>query len=277
MSDRQAFYKKLKWLWVFIVGILLFIATEQALKYTGNPNFFPTLLLLGSFVIPVTFVTYIYERERRLDTHTGSPLVAATLCFLVGGAIGVVAAGVLEFETLKSLSALGLLGVGVIEEAAKLIFPVGLFLWGRYRSEMDGILFGVAAGMGFASLETMGYGLVSFVRAGGDINILEQVLLVRGIISPVGHAAWTGLVCAVMWRERQRGKQGRFVLAAFIVFIVAVILHALWDLSNSLASSTTASMVFTLLGNLAVAAASLTLLIRRLREARRYSGEAVSK
>jgi RsiW-degrading membrane proteinase PrsW (M82 family) len=277
MSNRQAFYKKLKWLWVLIVGILLFIAAEQALRFTGNPNFFPTVLLLGSFVIPVTFVTYIYERERRLDTHAGSPLVVATLCFLVGGAIGVVAAGVLEFETLQNLSALGLLGVGAIEEAAKLIFPVGLFLWGRYRSEMDGILFGVAAGMGFASLETMGYGLVSFVRAGGDINVLEQVLLVRGILSPVGHAAWTGLICAVIWRERQRGKRGRSVLAAFIVFIVAVILHTLWDLSNSLAGSATASMVFAMLGNLAVAAASLTLLIQRLREARRYSGEAVAK
>jgi RsiW-degrading membrane proteinase PrsW (M82 family) len=203
MSDRQAFYKRRKWPWVLIVGILLFVAADQALRFTGNPNFFPTVLLLGSFTVPVTFVTYIYERERRLDTHTESPLLAATLCFLVGGAVGVVAAGVVEFETLKSLSAPGLLGVGAIEEAAKLIFPVGLFLWGRYRSEMDGILFGVAAGMGFASLETMGYGLVSFIKAGGDINVLDQVLLVRGLLSPVGHAAWTGLVCAVLWRERR--------------------------------------------------------------------------
>jgi RsiW-degrading membrane proteinase PrsW (M82 family) len=277
MSDRQAFYKRRKWPWVLIVGILLFVAADQALRFTGNPNFFPTVLLLGSFTVPVTFVTYIYERERRLDTHTESPLLAATLCFLVGGAVGVVAAGVVEFETLKSLSAPGLLGVGAIEEAAKLIFPVGLFLWGRYRSEMDGILFGVAAGMGFASLETMGYGLVSFIKAGGDINVLDQVLLVRGLLSPVGHAAWTGLVCAVLWRERQRKKRGRFVLAAFIVFIVAVVLHTLWDLSNSLAGSTTASMVFALLGNLAVAGVSLTLLIRRLRESRRFSGEAASE
>jgi RsiW-degrading membrane proteinase PrsW (M82 family) len=271
MSDSRAFIKKRKWPWVLIGGILLFIAAEQALRFTGNPNFFPTVLLLGSFTIPVAFVTYIYERERRLDSHAGSPLMAAALSFLVGGAVGVVAAGVIEFQTLKTLSPLGLLGVGTIEEAAKLIFPVGLFLWGRYRSEMDGILFGVAAGMGFASLETMGYGLVSFVNAGGDVNVLDQVLFIRGLLSPVGHAAWTGLITGVLWRERQRKKQGLFGLTTFGVFVVAVILHTLWDLSNSLAGQTTATLVLTLLGNLAVAVASLTLLIRRLREARRYA------
>ncbi len=195
----------------------------------------------------------------------------AALCFMVGGAIGVVAAGVVEFETLKSLSALGLLGVGAIEEAAKLIFPIGLFLWASYRSEMDGILFGVAAGMGFASLETMGYGLVSFAKSGGNINVLDQVLLVRGLLSPVGHAAWTGLICGVLWRERQRKKHGLFGLATFTAFVVAVILHTLWDLSNSLSGQTMSSLVLALLGNLAVATVSLTLLIRRLREARLYS------
>jgi RsiW-degrading membrane proteinase PrsW (M82 family) len=271
MSDKKSFFGKRKWLWVGIGGILLFVAAEQALRFTGNPNFFPTVLLLGSFTIPVAFVTYIYERERRLDRHTSSPLMTAALCFLVGGAVGVVAAGVIEFETLKSLSVLGLLGVGTIEEAAKLIFPVGLFLWGRYRSEMDGILFGVAAGMGFASLETMGYGLVSFVNANGDINVLDQVLLIRGLISPVGHAAWTGLVTGVLWRERQRKNRGLFNWPTFGVFVVAVVLHTLWDLSNSLAGQTIATLVLALMGSLAVAAVSLTLLIRRLREARLYS------
>jgi RsiW-degrading membrane proteinase PrsW (M82 family) len=125
--------------------------------------------------------------------------------------------------------------------------------------------------MGFASLETMGYGLVSFINAKGDINVLDQVLLVRGLLSPVGHAAWTGLVCGVLWRERQRKKPGLFGLATFTAFVAAVILHTLWDLSNSLAGQTMATLVLALLGNLAVAAASLTLLIRRLREARLYS------
>ncbi len=64
MNNRQAFIKRWRWLWVGIAGILLFVAAEQALRFTSNPNFFPTVLLLGSFTIPVAFVTYVYERER---------------------------------------------------------------------------------------------------------------------------------------------------------------------------------------------------------------------
>lgn len=269
-------FAKTRWVQVLVGGVVLFIATEQAFRLTGNPNYFPTVLLLGSFVMPVAFVTYMYGRESTLDTHTESPLGSVILSFFVGGAVGVVIAGILEFQTLSGLTPASLFGVGLIEEAAKLILPIFLFLRGRFRSEMDGILFGVAAGMGFASLETMGYGLVVFVNSLGDINELEQVLLLRGILSPVGHAAWTGLVCGILWRERQRKGCGLLSLAAFGAFIAAVILHTLWNLSNSIEGQSTASVVYSSLGNVAVAVVSLTLLIRRLRESRRFSVSSTS-
>ena len=273
---RRITFAKTRWVQVLASGVVLFIATEQAFRLTGNPNYFPTVLLLGSFVMPVAFVTYVYGRESTLDTHTESPLGSVILSFLVGGAVGVVIAGILEFQTLSGLTPANLFGVGLIEEAAKLVLPIFLFLRGRFRSEMDGILFGVAAGMGFASLETMGYGLVVFVNSLGDINELEQVLLLRGILSPVGHAAWTGLVCGILWRERQRKGRGLLSLAAFGAFIAAVILHTLWNLSNSIEGQSTASVVYSSLGNVAVAAVSLTLLIRRLRESRRFSVSSTS-
>jgi RsiW-degrading membrane proteinase PrsW (M82 family) len=264
-----------RWFQVLVGGILLFLATEQALRLTGNPNLFPTILLIGSFVIPIAFVTYMYESERRqdLETHAESPIAQVAMCFFIGGAVGIVVAGVLEFETLRNLSIFGLVGVGLIEEAAKLLFPVAIFIRGRYRSEIDGVMFGVASGMGFASLETMGYGLISFVQSAGNINVLEQVLLIRGLLSPVGHAAWTGLFCAVLWRERIRNRHGLSNLVVIGTFILVVVFHILWDLSNSLSGATIANLVFALLGNLGIAAASLTLLILRLRESRRFAGE----
>jgi len=257
-----------RWFLVLVVGGILFLATEQALRMTGNPNFFPTVLLIGAFVVPISFVTYIFQRERRLDIHPDSPLLSATLSFVVGGTIGVIVAGVLEYKTLTGLSVGGLIFIGLVEEAAKLIFPVFCFYRARFREEMDGILFGAAAGMGFASLETMGYGLVSFVKSSGDINVLDQVLLARGLLSPVGHAAWTALVCAVLWRQREWKGGGLFSLAATGAFITAVVLHILWDLSNS-----ASSLGVTILGNLAIATVSLVLLVRRLREARRHPKE----
>jgi RsiW-degrading membrane proteinase PrsW (M82 family) len=60
---------------------------------------------------------------------------------------------------------------------------------GRYRSEAAGIVLGVATAAGFASLETMGYGFVSLLQSKGNLGILDEVLLVRGLTSPAGHMA----------------------------------------------------------------------------------------
>ena len=260
MNQRVSLIKR-KWLQILVGGVLLFIATEQALRITGNPNFIPTVILLGAFVIPVTFVTYFYEHVR--DRDISLPLL--TTCFFVGGILGLVAAGILEYGTLRNLGILGLFGVGLIEEGVKLIFPIVMYLGWRYRHEADGLLFGVAAGMGFAALETMGYGLVSLIQSQGDVGTLQHVLLIRGLLSPAGHAAWTGFVCAVLWRQRERTGH-IFNLSVVSSFLLAVVLHALWDIVNSLGGPTIGQWVIIILGNLVIAAVSLTLLIRRLRE-----------
>lgn len=263
MADRVAFIHR-RWFQIFVGGSLLFVAAEQALKITGNPNFFPTVILLGAFLVPVTFIAYIYEKVAVREI----PVSCMGICFLGGGTIGVVAAGILEYKTLSALGVSGLFGVGLIEESAKLILPVAMYIRSQYKREADGLFFGVMAGMGFAALETMGYGLVSLIRSQGNVGVLEEVLLVRGLVSPAGHAAWTGLICAVAWRERER--TGRALnLAVLGAFVMAVVLHVLWDVVNSL-DGTQAGMLFVVIaGNLFIAVLSMALLIRRIRESGR--------
>jgi RsiW-degrading membrane proteinase PrsW (M82 family) len=165
------------------------------------------------------------------------------------------------------LGAFALLGIGLFEEGAKLIFPLIFYFLGRYRSEGAGILLGASTAMGFAALETMGYGFMSLLQSGGNLAMLDEVLLARGLTSPAGHAAWTGLVCAVLWRERLRA--GHAVLNGKVVgvFATAVVLHALWDTFNLLRGATFVSSLSLELLSLLVAVVSLTLLIRRVREA----------
>jgi len=253
-----------RWLQILLGGVLLFIITEEALRITNNPNLFPTVILLGAFVVPVAFVTYFYEHVR--DRDISLPLLIT--CFFVGGILGLIAAGILEYETLRNLGILGLFGVGLIEESVKLIFPIAMYIGWRYRHEADGLLFGIAAGMGFAALETMGYGLVSLIQSQGDMGTLQQVLLIRGLFSPAGHAAWTGFVCAVLWRERERKGRGMLNFAVGGAFILAVVLHAAWDIINSLGGQTLIPFAIVVISNVVIATISLTLVIRRFREAR---------
>lgn len=251
-----------RWFQIIVIGVVLFVTLEQTYKATSNVKFFPVVILLSAMVVPAAFVAYFYRRERAADRgkHLVAPLQPASTCFFLGGTRGVVLAASIEYQTLRTLGVPQLFGVGLIEESAKLILPVIIYLRWSYRSEADGLLFGVASGMGFAALETMGYGLVTFVQSHGNITSTEEVLLIRSLLSPAGHAAWTGLVAATLWRQRERtGKL--FSPIVLGVFITAIVLHALWDIAG------TSSHLYVIYpGYAAIGITSFTLLIRRLRE-----------
>lgn len=263
MVKRQPFFRKL-WFLVLISGLVLFAVSDVALSSTSNPNYVPIVLLLGAFLVPATFVVYIYQRAPAGEIPLGSVLIT----FLWGGALGVAVAGFLEFATLRQLGSAQLLGVGLIEESAKLIIPVAIFLRGRYRHEADGLLFGVAAGMGFAALETMGYGFTNFVQSQGDVNTLNQTLIIRGLLSPSGHAAWTGIVCAVLWRQREKAGHGVINWTVVGAFSLAILLHASWDILGNISQILGAQWVaLDYISLLVIAGISLWLLIWRLRAA----------
>jgi RsiW-degrading membrane proteinase PrsW (M82 family) len=251
------------WFQVLVTGSALFFIVQAAFRATDNPSFLPTLLVLGAFVVPASFVLYVYEREPVEDL----PLPTIAVCFVWGGVVATVTAGVLEYQTLRALGPLQLFGVGFIEEVTKLFLPLILFVGWRYRTQAHGLVFGVAAGMGFAALESMGYGFVALGQSQGNVSDAVSVLLVRGLLSPAAHAAWTGLVCAVLWRERQ--KAGRFVVNFPVAgaFALAVLLHALWDIFDSLTGRTLIGTAGIELLSAAVALASLRLLFQMVSEA----------
>lgn len=253
------------WLRIFASGLVLLFLTERVLVSTSNPNYIPSVILLGAFLVPVTFVTYLYGRLPKWEVD----LPSVAVCFVWGGVLGTVVAGSLEYDLNTSLGFLPKLFIGLIEESAKLIVPLVFYFLGRYRSEASGIVLGVATAMGFAALETMGYGFVTLLQSKGSLGTLDEVLLVRGLTSPAGHAAWTGLVCAVLWRERARVGHATLNWRVGGAFLTAVVLHTLWDTFASIGSSSFGQFVVVSLLSLAVAVVSLTLLMRRIREASR--------
>jgi RsiW-degrading membrane proteinase PrsW (M82 family) len=259
-----------RWSQIFVSGVILLYFVERALVATGNPNYVPSVILLGAFLVPVTFVTYLYERLPDWDV----PLPAMAACFLWGGVLGTVVAGTLEYDVVRTLGFVPKLLIGLIEESAKLVVPLVFYFLGRYRSEAAGIVLGVATAAGFAGLETMGYGFVSLLQSKGNLGILDEILLVRGLTSPAGHMSWTGLVCAVLWRERINAGHATFNRHVVGAFVTAVILHALWDTFASVRSATFVAFLDVELLSLLVALISLMLLIRRVREARRAGGGA---
>ena len=221
-----------RWAWVpvLVVGTVLYELVREALEVTGNPLFVPTLILLGAAVVPVAFVAFI--SGLRLSFGVGAWTVGLTA--LVGGIVGVLVAGLLEFQTLRRDGSLPFIDVGLIEELAKLLMPVVVLLvLRRTLRPADGLLLGVAAGAGFAVLETMGYGLVALVGSRGDLAVVNEILVDRALLSPAAHMAWTGLAAAALWSAAMSGWRVRAVVRAVLVFLFVAVLHAAWDSSGS--------------------------------------------
>jgi RsiW-degrading membrane proteinase PrsW (M82 family) len=271
LEDTQGVSKvgllRRRWLQLLLSGLVLLFLVERTLVATGDPNYVPSAILLGAFLVPVTFTTYLYERLPSWDV----PLPAIAICFVWGGVLGTVVAGTLEYDVIRTLGFLPKLGIGVIEESAKMLVPLVFYFLGRYRSEAAGIVLGVTTAAGFAALETMGYGFVSLLGSKGNLGILDEVLLVRGLSSPAGHMSWTGLVCAVLWRERLKAGHATLNWRVGGAFLTAVVLHALWDTFASIRSATLVEFLGVTLLSVLVAVVSLLLLLRRVREARRAS------
>jgi RsiW-degrading membrane proteinase PrsW (M82 family) len=217
-----------RWAWVVVMvgGVALFEIVHRVLVETENPNLVPSLILLGAAVAPATFVAFVLGRRLRYDISAGA---IAAVAFL-SGVVGVVTAGLLEYRTLRGLGVLPMVAVGFIEEAAKLIVPaILLIVIRRNRLPADGLLIGVAAGAGFAALETMGYAFVTLISSRGSIGAVDDILLLRGLLSPAAHMAWTGLTATALWYAANRGWKSGPVLRFVAVFALAVALHATWD------------------------------------------------
>ena len=46
--------KSSSWWRVLLIGLFFYLATLVALVLTDNPNLFPTVVMVGSFMIPLT-------------------------------------------------------------------------------------------------------------------------------------------------------------------------------------------------------------------------------
>src|SRR5437660_5813398 len=104
------------WQQVLGIGFVLWLASVLVTGLTENLNMIPTVILLGSFLVPATAVVWYLDHYQSDQLNPWRILSA----FLVGGTLGVLAASILE-AWLLSDGLFVYLGVGFLEELAKVI------------------------------------------------------------------------------------------------------------------------------------------------------------
>lgn len=228
MTVRIPISRRYMWLGVLTVGVALFVLTRLACQITGNPHLWPAYLFVGALILPATVVSFTDGMSAEFDVQPVHLIVIAT----VGGVVGVVLAGLGEYGFQVVSGELSRIAIAMIEEGCKLVVPFAALLLVR-RNAANGLIIGMAAGGGFAVIETLGYSAAAIVHAGSTLSDVDDILWDRGLFAPATHIAWTGLAGCALGYAVQR----RWSMAAIVVFLGAfasvVLIHSLWDSSNT--------------------------------------------
>jgi RsiW-degrading membrane proteinase PrsW (M82 family) len=219
------------WWWkTLLAGLALWIVTIVVTAFTGNTNLVPTLILLGSFLVPFCVVLFVIERV------TGSiSTLQLILAFFVGGIFGVLGASLLEFPLQQTFWIYGL--VGLIEEFVKGLLLVIIGWRVVPKTAKQGALLGATIGAGFAAFESAGYAFTAAITTQGiDLYSLLQTEVVRAILAPVGHVLWTAVFGAVIFGCAHLRPRFRWSSWILLAYAGSALLHALWDSSSEVAS-----------------------------------------
>lgn len=180
----------------------------------------PFLVLAISLVPGLLWVYFFYRK----DKYEPEPVRLILLAFLYG-ALAVIPVGLVEypFSNLMArppnLLVLLFLTVGVIgvaEEIAKFaVIRFTIYKSDEFNEVMDGIIYSVSAGLGFAAVENFLYtGLFGY-----------QVGLVRAVITSLLHASFSGIMGYYLGRAKMEEN------SSLIYFGLAqvIVLHGVYD------------------------------------------------
>ncbi|GAA4836696.1 PrsW family intramembrane metalloprotease [Saccharopolyspora rosea] len=123
----------------------------------------------------------------------------------------------------------------LVEESAKALFVVAL--WFRRRSEFNGLVDGIVyAGLtaaGFAFTENILY-FGKVFSEGGFGGIVLAAFIMRGVLSPFSHPLFSSMVGIGIGMASRTDSARRRMLYPLVGFVVAVLLHAVWNAATLL-------------------------------------------
>src|SRR5579871_3883481 len=243
---------------VLIFMLAVYFIFAKTIDVFGNPHLVPGLMVMGSLAAPLATAILFWE----LNTPRNVSFVQVLVMVCLGGVISLLGA-----DVAGSISTLGWLGdpaAGIEEEVVKLVAVILVARNIKHKYILNGMVFGAAIGCGFAAFETAGYSffngfLTGYMKDGvlPNLGVLSKIktmqelevdifklcniggyapmfssIDLRSWLAPFGHIVWTATTAGALWRVKGGNpfRIGMLFKPKFLrVFIVPVVLHALWD------------------------------------------------
>lgn len=210
------------WKWVLLVGVV----ASALLYWLAQVSSLVVVSLIQSFVLSVTVPAAMLCLVVEWDISRRVAISEALLAALAGVGIASVAAllnGAFEISEKNAMWA------AAVEEPCKgLVLLVLASRAQRFPGILSGLALGCAVGAGFAVIETIGYGYAYGTETSPSID----VFVLRGLLSPFMHAAWTGALGGALWAARGvNGSLWRMFRSPFgwLVLGGMMLCHAAWN------------------------------------------------
>ncbi len=187
---------------------------------------------VGIVLLAVLPSIYYLVRARESERYGREPYGRLLAVFAFGGITAVIISIVLEvliignLDMAKRLYELGdtnflaaVVVAPIVEEAAKALGVV--LVMAHFSRAEDGLVYGVAAGLGFAATENLLYEL-SALEAGGLVAYFATVII-RSISSTLLHASATGVTGLGVGKAQVTSSR---LYVAFPYYLVAVLMHS---------------------------------------------------
>jgi RsiW-degrading membrane proteinase PrsW (M82 family) len=207
--------------WALIGGIAVVVALVGAGLIVAS-------ILVAAVLVPTLYLVYLYEAQ----VYRDEPAMVLGLTMVSGVVIGVVVSVLVQWAEPLRLTPFGVpfsyvvvttLIVPLIQEILKPLPVFGLWALGgqsKFSETIDGLTFGVAAGLGFAAAET----IVQFSKVISQEPVrtsasdwLGPILSVT-ILVPLLQGTCTGIIAAVLWR-RGRLNQPLYMVGIPLAFV----------------------------------------------------------
>ncbi len=245
--------------WALIVGLAGVLVLYIAGLITAA-------ILVSAFLVPVLYLIYLYEAQVYKDEP------AVVLGFTLGGGViaGIVVTLLVHLiynplannpnplgQPSVNIGAVLLLGllVPVVQEVIKPLPAIFLPNRADFPETVDGLVFGVAAGLGFSLAET----LINFsstiaslpmhVAPGNWIYSLATI----AVLQPLLQGSATGMIVATIWRQRL-GKLGGREIGGVVMALLA---HIAFSGGGQVLAQTSINPLFILIWQAAIVGALL--------------------
>jgi RsiW-degrading membrane proteinase PrsW (M82 family) len=221
--------------WVFIGGAI-------ALVILALVGMITAAIILSAFLVPVLYMMYLYEVRIYRDAPipvmgltVGGGLILGAVVTLIANQLIVSISDfqVTPFGTLVDVSGL-LAGAVLLPLIAEIVKPIPAFLL-RSRPGVpetaDGLVLGVAAGLGFSAAAT----IVRFAQVLTSSSLNTAIggwvypLISIAVFAPLMAGSTTGLITAALWRRGLKGRFGRLELGGVVVALVMAVAFVLVD------------------------------------------------